>query len=704
VASPLVRWLTARTADELATVLAHRPDTLEPPSVADLGGLAARLQMNHSVYAALTTLSLPAFEVVEEMAALGGPAVPRERLAAAFGRPTGDPDLAAALRDLADRAIVWTDDAGDLRMAGALWTAGMVAGVGRLDRGAPFHPAPPVVAVLEAAAAAVTDEATTAAIALVETVAAVVGAAPVALRKTGGLGMREARRLAAVTGGDEHAVRVRVELARAAGLLAPAGADSLVPTDAYDAWYADQPAGRFVSLVGQWPTLSTVAGLPPERAGDLVAIGEPAGSAAAALRTALTELLGELPGGHGYADEAAVAAALRWRLPALAPAAAYPRLVAGLLAEGRLVGTVALGALTPFGSALREGEAALRKTADALVPAAVDQAMFQADLTAVVPGLPTGELAALLDAAAVRESTGGAVTWRFTPASVRAALDAGATPEGLRGGLAAIAAGGPLPQVLEVLIADAGRRHGAVTVRSVRCVVHAAEPRVLAEILRTRSLGELGLTRLASTVLGSARPVEETLAALREAGYSPAAEDATGAPLLRRPPRPPAPPPRAGGRHPDDRPAPTREELVGLATRLRAATLARTPSDRPTIRTQSGHSATAVGRSPGSGKAAYPPLLWLVPDPPESDPPPEGATAIVRRHAARLPPSEQELLAGAIVGGTPVWIEYRDSTGERSTRLIEPLELDRSLLTAWCHLRDDERMFSLDRIESVRPS
>ncbi|HEY6594324.1 MAG TPA: helicase-associated domain-containing protein, partial [Asanoa sp.] len=497
MASPLVRWLTARTADELATILAHRRDTLEPPFVADLGGLAARLQLNHSVYAALTTLSLPAFEVVEAMAALGGPAVPRERLAAAIGRTTGDPDLAATLRNLADRAIVWTDDAGDLRMGGALWTAGMAAGVGRLDRGAPFHPTPPEVAVTEAAAAAVTDEATTAAIALVETVAAVVGAAPVALRKTGDVGLPEARRLAAAAGGDEQRVRVCVELARAAGLLAPAGAGSLVPTDAYDAWYADQPAGRFVSLAGRWPTLSTVAGVPPERAGDRVATGGPAGSTAAALRTALVMLLGELPGGRGYANEADLAAALRWRLPTLAPATAYPRLVAGLLAEGRLVGAVALGALTPFGSALREGGAALRKAADELLPAPVDEAVFRADLTVVVTGIPTGELAALLDAAAVRESTGAAATWRFTPASVRAALDAGGTPEGLRNALAAVAAGRALPQVLEVLIEDAGRRHGAVTVRSVRCVLHTAQPALLAEILRTRSLGELGLTRLA---------------------------------------------------------------------------------------------------------------------------------------------------------------------------------------------------------------
>ena len=49
-------------------------------------------------------------------------------------------------------------------------------------------------------------------------------------------------------------------------------------------------------------------------------------------------------------------------------------------------------------------------------------------------------------------------------------------------------------------------------------------------------------------------------------------------------------------------------------------------------------------------------------------------------------------------------IDYRDSGGDFSTRVIEPLELDQALLTAWCQLRDAERMFSLDRIESVSPA
>jgi predicted DNA-binding transcriptional regulator YafY len=105
-----------------------------------------------------------------------------------------------------------------------------------------------------------------------------------------------------------------------------------------------------------------------------------------------------------------------------------------------------------------------------------------------------------------------------------------------------------------------------------------------------------------------------------------------------------------------------------------------------------------------TAEASYPPLLWLVPDLPEEPDEPNRVAEVVRRHAGSLPESQQDMLARAIVAGGPVRIDYRDTGGEFSTRVIEPLELDQVLLTAWCQLRDAERMFSLDRIESVSPA
>jgi predicted DNA-binding transcriptional regulator YafY len=61
------------------------------------------------------------------------------------------------------------------------------------------------------------------------------------------------------------------------------------------------------------------------------------------------------------------------------------------------------------------------------------------------------------------------------------------------------------------------------------------------------------------------------------------------------------------------------------------------------------------------------------------------------------------LLASAVEQGTMVRIDYTDTKGQVSTRIIEQAALDGRRLEAWCHLRDDERAFQLDRIAAVYP-
>ena len=134
--------------------------------------------------------------------------------------------------------------------------------------------------------------------------------------------------------------------------------------------------------------------------------------------------------------------------------------------------------------------------------------------------------ARVLSVGAASESRGTAAVWRFSPASVRAALDAGWSAAQLVGELAAIA-DRPLPQPLEYLVNDVARRHGLVRVRGMRSCVLADEATV-AEILHTRSLAKLQLARLAPTALSSPFELDEVLARLRAAGLSPVAEDALG--------------------------------------------------------------------------------------------------------------------------------------------------------------------------------
>jgi hypothetical protein len=225
-----------------------------------------------------------------------------------------------------------------------------------------------------------------------------------------------------------------------------------------------------------------------------------------------------------------------------------PGWVEGIWREAHELGLLAHDAATDLCRELLDGDAeAIRGQAAAALPDARTSVVLQADLTAVVTGVPSAALAALLDGAADQESRSGAWTWRFSAASVRRALDAGVHPDALLAQLTEAAEGARVPQPLTYLIADAARRHGRVTVRPVGCCLRSDDTALLTEILRTRSLAKLGLTELAPTVLASSAPVAETLAALRAAGYAPANENADGsravelAPRHRAVPRPSPP-------------------------------------------------------------------------------------------------------------------------------------------------------------------
>jgi predicted DNA-binding transcriptional regulator YafY len=83
---------------------------------------------------------------------------------------------------------------------------------------------------------------------------------------------------------------------------------------------------------------------------------------------------------------------------------------------------------------------------------------------------------------------------------------------------------------------------------------------------------------------------------------------------------------------------------------------------------------------------------------------PDDAESVVAALAPQLSAGEQRLLAHAIERGRPVKIQYTNAQGNQSTRVIEPIELYGRVVGAWCHLREEERMFALDRIDAVAPA
>ena len=122
---------------------------------------------------------------------------------------------------------------------------------------------------------------------------------------------------------------------------------------------------------------------------------------------------------------------------------------------------------------------------DAALPPPVDHVLLQADLTAVAPGPLTPDLDRELTLAADVESRGGATVFRFTPDSVRRALDAGRTGDDLITWLER-ASSTPVPQPLRYLVQDTARRYGRIRIGTASCYVRADDESALAELLADR--------------------------------------------------------------------------------------------------------------------------------------------------------------------------------------------------------------------------
>ncbi len=465
-------------------------------------------------------------------------------------------------------------------------------GVALRDSGAPhpYDPAPPAVPGARPLPAQTAGEAQAVAAASasrVELLLRATAAQPLAVRKAGGIAVRDTRRLAKLIDAPEAQTRLWLDLTANAGLIAPHRDPApptrgrkpappqparMLPTDRYDRWLAGTPAERLVPLIATWAVTPEIFSHWPQQDETPVALVSPQDATAVEQRQALLEALARLPAGTGLGPSAAIApedlidlvdAAAWYRPSALTLSEENLTRAAATLAEAELLGVVAHGALTTVGRAalelLRAGAeryfpsvpgtgvkltgrprlaaavAGLRAALDELVPPPRTTARFQADLTAVVSGPASPELTDLLGSVAVRESEGHAVVWRIGAASVRRALDSGADADELLSRLTEVSEGGlPLPQPLAYLVKDAARTHGRMRVVRSACCIRSDDEAVVLELSKARALAKLGLRRIAPTVLISTASPADTLAALRLAGYAPVLEAETGTTVVER--------------------------------------------------------------------------------------------------------------------------------------------------------------------------
>ncbi|WP_182345847.1 helicase-associated domain-containing protein [Tomitella gaofuii] len=507
------------------------------------------------------------------------------------------------------------------------------------------------------------------------------GAHPVPVLRSGGVGVREIRRLAKELSLDERRVGFLLELLARADLIRSGLPDPVpehdtadsywAPSAEIDAWLGLEPAVRWAVLARAWlrmprriweiGTRDAADKVVPALSAELHAPG-----VAADREAVLGRLAAEPPGtGMGASD---LLASLQWLRPRRH--ARMPRgYVEYLLAEAQDLGAVAQGALSAPGRALTEApgadpgsdpgpgpdaDPAAAAMSDAM-PDPVDHVLLQADLTMIAPGPLVPELAAKVARVAEVESAGAATVYRITEDSLRAGLDSGMSGADLHA-LFAGASRTPVPQTLTYLIDDAARRYGRLRIGFANSFLRCEDEVLLSEVF-TR-LPDLGMRRLAPTVAVSSLELADLMDALRGAGVAAVGEDVHGGVLDLRPRGARVATPRRT-RQNVHRPRPATlgdAALAEIVAGMRAGDKAEDVSGARTVR--------ADGTRAG------------------------GAATVA-------------LLQTATRTGRTVSVGYVDAQGTAIHRLVEPVGFHGGVLEALDAVTGARHVFSLHRITSV---
>ncbi len=369
---------------------------------------------------------------------------------------------------------------------------------------------------------------------LVDELAAQWGLRPPRVLRSGGLAVRDLKRVAGILDVDEVRAAFVAELTYAANLLADDGSldPSWAPTPAYDEWQQHPGDQRWAVLARAW-LLTTraphlVGTTPAGGSGTVNALGpESHWPPARSLRRDVLDHLADTEPGKAP-DLASVTASLRWRRPRRVPSQ-VDLVVEAILREAEWVGVTGRGALSSAGRALlsADDDRVLAAAMQPHLPEPVEHVLLQADLTAIAPGPLAGGLATFMRLVADVESRGGATVYRFTPDSVRRCLDTGWSVDQVLGALGD-ASHTPIPQPLDYLIRDMARRHGQARVGAMRAYIRCDDETTLSSMVAERELSPLQLRSIAPTVLVSPVAAETVLEFLRENGFAPVAETPDG--------------------------------------------------------------------------------------------------------------------------------------------------------------------------------
>ena len=472
---------------------------------------------------------------------------------------------------------------------------------------------------------------------------------PAAALRSGGIGVREIKRASDELGLEEKYLVFIAEIAYLSGFIALHNEEEFIPTAAFDIWRNKPLEVRWIELANNWLLTSRVAGLvgKSER-GYIAPLGpEIDRSSIAHIKKLALSLYAEIT--PTSVDIAALAERIKWERPRKA-FGSHHDFVHWIAREAQWLGFTGRNALTSFGAALLLGESDIGM--QALLPREIDYILIQADNTAIAPGPLHVELAREMSLIANIESKGGATVYRLSEHSIRRALDNGRSSDDIKKFLTKISKTA-LPQPLEYMITDIGKRYGKLRVGiSFSSYIRCEDEAIVAAILADKKLAHLQLRLLSNTVLMTEGDTHEAIDALVESGYFPALEDRDGALVARK------------------------------LDRARAKSKPRPPRISSDIATPSEELITAALRALRAGDKA----------------------ASHRKSApiiAGTPSETMSTLTLAIKSKATVTIGYADSDGGVSERIIEPIHLLGGILMAYDHGSDEVLRFSVSRISGV---
>jgi len=467
---------------------------------------------------------------------------------------------------------------------------------------------------------------------------------PTALR-TGGLGVRDLKKIAEHLGIDETCAGFVAELCYLGGLLVIDSDDQILPTSAFDIWLTKSAEERWYSLVVLWLDTSRVSGLIGKISDKNVApLGPELDRAGASLiRRSTLKVLNDNP--RITPDIKSLQEIVKW----INPQRANNDYVEWTLREAEWLGITGQGALSTFGSNLLNEKEELE--IESALPKPVDHILIQADNSAVAPGPLTPELASEMGTIADIESRGGATVYRFSDSSIRRGLDHGKTGDQIKTFLSKISKT-PMPQPLEYLIADISKRHGRLRVGSAHTYIRCEDEGLVQQILHDKKCEHLRLRKIAPQVLVTDFELAEVIGELREFGYLPAAENSGGV-LLSQP----------NLRRSKSRPKPPR--IISEFTAPKDAIVT---------------AAVKTIRAGERSKKVDP----IIPGTSSNE-----TLALINQY---------------INEGKSLIISYADNNGGVSNRIIEPISISLGTLTARDETSDEILQFRIPRINGVAPS